>query len=230
MSKNPFSIKTAGLAVSIHLMAFGVAQAQTITLVPATGMTNKTQNVGLVNISSSTLGTSDTQNSCRDRAKEAARRAYGYCLADLKSQEIKEMKKWYLKNLNNMKQDYEAKLAELRKERDQLRKGILPQNSVTQSNTTEEATPAIKQADTQGSESEVKTTKQTQVETAAAGNNSEIQKESIELESETKEITPDAETTPESVETGSVEKSATATQSTKKNQGLTPQEEAQDYL
>ncbi|MCX7674912.1 MAG: hypothetical protein N2Z70_03670, partial [Bdellovibrionaceae bacterium] len=80
------------------------------------------------------------------------------------------------------------------------------------------------------SESEVKTTKQTQVETAAAGNNSEIQKESIELKSETKEITPDAETTPESVETGSVEKSATATQSTKKNQGLTPQEEAQDYL
>lgn len=230
MSKKPFSLKTATLAVSIHLMAYGVAQAQTITLIPAHTMTNKTQNVGLVSNNSSSVTTADAQNSCRDRAKEAARRAYGNCLADQKNQEIKEMKKWYLKNLNNMKQDYEAKLAELRKERDQLRKGILPQNPITQGNKSEAATTAIKQAETQGSELEVKTTKQTQIDTETAGNHSDIQKESIELKSESKEITPDAETTPESVETGSAEKSATATQATKNNQGLATQEEAQDYL
>jgi Skp family chaperone for outer membrane proteins len=62
---------------------------------------------------------------CVDKAKEAARKVYGNCLADQKTTELQELRKSYQAELMKMKEKYEQEVAALKAERAALRKGIL---------------------------------------------------------------------------------------------------------
>lgn len=85
---------------------------------------------------------------CLEKAKVAARRQYGLCLADQKNEEIKALRKWYLESLQQMRKEFEAKINQLRKERDALRKGDLSviQNSHQNSQKSGEQ-PSVKKID-----------------------------------------------------------------------------------
>lgn len=94
------------LAGTIYFAALGIAQAQGLSAL-------------------------DTHNEggalmvCVDRAKEAARKSYGNCLADQKTIEMQELRKAYAASLQDMQKKHQQELAELRTERAQLRKGII---------------------------------------------------------------------------------------------------------
>jgi uncharacterized protein YecT (DUF1311 family) len=62
---------------------------------------------------------------CMDRAKDVARKTFGSCLAEQKTQELQEMQKSYQKALVEMKQKHEQDMALVKAERAELRKGII---------------------------------------------------------------------------------------------------------
>ncbi len=103
------------LTALIYLSAFGIANAQSINLVPESQIRNE-----------------PTLEVCSEKAKIAARRIYGMCLGDQKTKEMKGLKVTYRNQLKQMQQSYESELKNLRQERDQLRRGIIPKTQQAQ--------------------------------------------------------------------------------------------------
>jgi len=71
---------------------------------------------------------------CVEKAKEVARKAYGNCLADFKTNEIQELKKAYQNELMQLRKKYEKEVADLKAERAELRRGIVKAKKLQDSN------------------------------------------------------------------------------------------------
>ena len=90
----------------VYGFSIGVAQAQ----VQSTSNQNTGNSVDLI---------------CTDKAKEAARKVFGQCLADQKTIEIQELRKAYLKSLEDMRAQHKKEIEDLQAERALLRKGVI---------------------------------------------------------------------------------------------------------
>jgi len=62
---------------------------------------------------------------CIDKAKEAARKMYGNCLADQKTSELQQLRRSYQAELMKLRQRHDQEVAALKSERAELRKGLI---------------------------------------------------------------------------------------------------------
>jgi uncharacterized protein YecT (DUF1311 family) len=72
---------------------------------------------------------------CVEKAKEAARKMYGNCLADYKTNQLQELRKAYQNELMQLRKKHEQEVAALKAERAELRRGIIKTKKLQESNT-----------------------------------------------------------------------------------------------
>lgn len=81
--------------------------------------------VGFIYLAALGVAQADTNVQCVDKAKEAARKMYGNCLADFKTIELQDLRKAYQSELQMLRKKHDQEVAALKAERAELRKGIM---------------------------------------------------------------------------------------------------------